>query len=128
MVCSILGLFFNKISQHNLFCNSIVLSLSFILTMSLKLFLSPSKNNNMYSKLKDIAHNPIVNNVFVTDDHRMLVEPACGASLAAIYNDIVSNLQSEGKLGPVTSALVVVCGGSNVSLDSLQSWKKEFDL
>ena len=63
-----------------------------------------------------------------SDDHRVLVEPACGASLAALYGDVIHNLQNEGKLGPVKSALVIVCGGSSVSLAQLQKWKVMFNL
>lgn len=62
------------------------------------------------------------------DDHRQLVEPACGASLAAVYSGILKDLQTQGQLGEIKSALIVVCGGSAVSLDVLDKWKKEFDL
>ncbi|XP_062570218.1 serine dehydratase-like isoform X1 [Saccostrea cucullata] len=62
------------------------------------------------------------------DDHRQLVEPACGASLAAVYSGILKDLQTRGKLGQVKSALIVVCGGSGVTLDALNKWKMEFEL
>ncbi|XP_052717622.1 serine dehydratase-like [Crassostrea angulata] len=62
------------------------------------------------------------------DDHRQLVEPACGASLAAVYSGILKDLQTQGQLGEIKSALIVVCGGSAVTLDALSKWKKEFDL
>uniref|UniRef100_A0A8C5HZQ1 L-serine deaminase n=1 Tax=Gouania willdenowi TaxID=441366 RepID=A0A8C5HZQ1_GOUWI len=52
------------------------------------------------------------------DDEKILVEPACGAALAAVYSDIIKRLQDEGKLaqhlGPV---VVVVCGGNNISME-----------
>ena len=64
----------------------------------------------------------------ITDDHRILVEPACGASLAAVYSDIIHGLQKEGKLGEIKSALVIVCGGSSVTLAQLETWRKMFDL
>ncbi|XP_033747685.1 L-serine dehydratase/L-threonine deaminase-like [Pecten maximus] len=54
------------------------------------------------------------------DDHRMLVQPACGASLAAVYSEVIPRLQKEGKLGVVNSVLVIVCGGSAVTIDRLQ--------
>lgn len=66
--------------------------------------------------------------LFFTDDHRILVEPACGASLAAVYGDVIHNLQNESKLGPVKSALVIVCGGSSVTLAQLEKWKDMFNL
>ena len=54
------------------------------------------------------------------NDHRILVEPACGAALAAIYSKKV-----QFEKGPV---VVEVCGGSGVNLDLLQQWKVQFDL
>ncbi|XP_046559358.1 serine dehydratase-like [Haliotis rubra] len=62
------------------------------------------------------------------DDHRMLVEPACGAALAAAYSNIIPALQQEERLAEVKTVLAVVCGGGSVSLDMLQAWKKQFDL
>lgn len=49
------------------------------------------------------------------DDHRLLVEPACGASLSVLYDnlDIVN---------PFKSVLVVVCGGAVVSVSELDRW------
>ncbi len=49
------------------------------------------------------------------DDHRVLVEPACGAGLAAVY-DAAAPLQG------VSSVLVIVCGGAGVSLALLRAW------
>ena len=49
------------------------------------------------------------------EDHRILVEPACGASLAVIYEG-----RSEPKF--YENILVVVCGGATASLDQLQNW------
>lgn len=62
------------------------------------------------------------------DDHRILVEPACGASLAAVYGDAIHDLKNEGKFGPIKSALVIVCGGSSVTLAQLEKWKSMFNL
>lgn len=50
------------------------------------------------------------------DDHRVLVEPACGAGLSVIY-DRAPELRDLG--GPV---LVIVCGGAGVSLALLRAW------
>jgi L-serine/L-threonine ammonia-lyase len=53
------------------------------------------------------------------DEHRVLVEPACGASLAAVY----------GRAKPlegVRPIVVIVCGGAGVSLPLLDKWKKMF--
>ena len=50
------------------------------------------------------------------DDHRVLVEPACGAALIAAY-DAASPLVGRG---PV---LVIVCGGAGVTLGQLAAWQ-----
>ena len=49
------------------------------------------------------------------DDHRILVELACGAALAAVYN------RAEALSG-LSDVLVIVCGGAGVSLDLLDEW------
>jgi L-serine/L-threonine ammonia-lyase len=49
------------------------------------------------------------------DDHRVLVEPACGASLSAVYG-LAEPLR---QAGPV---LVIVCGGAGVTRDLLSRW------
>lgn len=52
------------------------------------------------------------------DDHRVLVEPACGAALAAAY-ERAEPLQKR------SSALVIVCGGAGVALDRLRAWAEQ---
>lgn len=54
-------------------------------------------------------------------DHRMLVEPACGAALAVLY----SKRLRKGVEGPI---VVQVCGGSGVNLELLQQWKEQLSL
>lgn len=49
------------------------------------------------------------------DDHRLLVEPACGAALAAVY-DRAAPLQG------LSSVLVIVCGGAGVNRALLAEW------
>jgi L-serine/L-threonine ammonia-lyase len=51
------------------------------------------------------------------DEHRVLVEPACGASLAAVYG----KAEPLGGLRPI---VIVVCGGAGVSLGLLDEGKK----
>jgi L-serine/L-threonine ammonia-lyase len=53
-------------------------------------------------------------------DHRLLVEPACGASLAAVYHpvDFLMNKRN---------ILVIVCGGAGVTISRLEAWKRELD-
>lgn len=57
-------------------------------------------------------------------DHRQLVEPSCGASLAVLFDDELRHLH----LKDAKNIVVVVCGGSAVSLDLLAQWKQRFDL
>ena len=52
------------------------------------------------------------------DDHRVLVEPACGASLSVVY-DQAAPLRGRG---PV---LVIVCGGAGVTCDLLTQWDQQ---
>ncbi|XP_012660716.1 serine dehydratase-like [Otolemur garnettii] len=60
------------------------------------------------------------------DDERMLVEPACGAALAAIYSGLLGRLQAEGHLGPaLTSVVVIVCGGNGIDSQELQALKTQ---
>ncbi|XP_041828528.1 serine dehydratase-like isoform X2 [Melanotaenia boesemani] len=58
------------------------------------------------------------------DEERVLVEMACGASLAAVYSGLIRRLQEEGRLptllGPL---LVIVCGGSSINMEQLTSLK-----
>lgn len=55
------------------------------------------------------------------DDMRMLVEPACGAALAVVYQDLPA-------LQAVKRPLVVVCGGIGVDMTKLEAWKTQFAL
>lgn len=48
------------------------------------------------------------------EDHRRLVEPACGAPLSVVYEGLVD----------ASEPLVIVCGGAGVTLEMLESWSK----
>ncbi|MGA7277143.1 MAG: pyridoxal-phosphate dependent enzyme [Desulfocapsaceae bacterium] len=50
-------------------------------------------------------------------DHRLLVEPACGASLAAVY-------QKAPHLVGKNNILLIVCGGAGVSIAQLHQWQE----
>ena len=50
-------------------------------------------------------------------DHRILVEPACGASLALAY-------ENSPALAAFQTVLVVVCGGATATADQLRQWDK----
>ncbi len=51
-------------------------------------------------------------------DHRILVEPACGAALSVVY-------QNADIVKAARSILIVVCGGIGVSIERLLDWQKE---
>ncbi|KAM9329828.1 L-serine dehydratase/L-threonine deaminase-like [Gastrophryne carolinensis] len=60
------------------------------------------------------------------DDEKMLVEPACGAALAAVYSNIIGKLQKEGKLSQdLLSVVIIVCGGNNITLTQLFHLKEQ---
>ncbi|XP_038008804.1 serine dehydratase-like isoform X1 [Motacilla alba alba] len=63
------------------------------------------------------------------DDERVLVEPACGAPLAVLYSGRLQRLQSEGRLpSPLSSVVLVVCGGSNIHTAQLRALKSQLGL
>ncbi len=51
------------------------------------------------------------------DDHRVLVEPACGAALAAVYGQAPT-------LREHATILVIACGGVGATLAQLQAWRE----
>lgn len=60
------------------------------------------------------------------DDERMLVEPACGAALAAIYSGLLGRLQAEGRLQQsLASVVVIVCGGNSIDSQELQALRAQ---
>ena len=50
-------------------------------------------------------------------DHRILVEPACGASLAILS-------ERPADLAGLASVLVIVCGGATCTVEQLQAWAR----
>jgi L-serine/L-threonine ammonia-lyase len=53
------------------------------------------------------------------DDHRVLVEPACGAALAAIYD-------GAPELRGLKCVVVIVCGGRTCTSAMLEEWAVKF--
>lgn len=49
------------------------------------------------------------------DDHRILVEPACGATLSVLYDQAI-------QFKPADQVLVIVCGGAGITLETLQAF------
>ncbi|XP_075218918.1 L-serine dehydratase/L-threonine deaminase-like [Lycorma delicatula] len=63
------------------------------------------------------------------DAERVLVEPACGATLSTVYFGILQNFQNEGLIDITTGpVIVIVCGGNGTSLDLLHTWGERFDV
>jgi len=65
--------------------------------------------------------------------HGYLVEPACSASLAAIYDEEETLLNSQWKQKIFVSdqeqiIVIVVCGGNVVTMDALSTWKQQFNI
>jgi L-serine/L-threonine ammonia-lyase len=60
------------------------------------------------------------------NEERLLVEPACGVCAAVCYKGILKKACPE--LRPESKIVIVVCGGSNVSLDSLEKYAKQFGM
>lgn len=56
------------------------------------------------------------------DDHRVLVEPACGAALALLYSE-----KQRQAIAPFAgkTVVVIVCGGGGVNADILDQWKRD---
>ncbi len=51
-------------------------------------------------------------------DHRLLVEPACGASLALAY-------EKAPELEAYSTVLFVVCGGATATIEQIQQWSQK---
>ena len=51
------------------------------------------------------------------NDHRLLVEPACGASLALAY-------ENHAALAPFRNVLFIVCGGATATVDQIRQWRQ----
>lgn len=63
------------------------------------------------------------------DDARILVESACGATIATVYNGglrkyLGADLTEEQ--WAAKNVVVIVCGGSNISLEMLEKYKTQF--
>ena len=54
------------------------------------------------------------------DEHRVLVEPACGAALA-----LLAAPRHRRLFEPLDSVVVVVCGGSGVDWSIMEQWRRD---
>jgi L-serine/L-threonine ammonia-lyase len=51
------------------------------------------------------------------DDHRVVVEPACGAALAVLYEQLA-------EIEAYPSILAIVCGGATASVEQIHQWAR----
>jgi L-serine/L-threonine ammonia-lyase len=58
------------------------------------------------------------------DDERILIEPACGASVATCYNGMLKKLLPE--LTPESKVAIIVCGGSAISTELLEEFRTTY--
>ena len=61
----------------------------------------------------------------LADDERVMVELACGVNVALCYDGRLEKVLGR-KVRPEEKVVVVLCGGSNVTVDMLGEWKKEY--
>ncbi|PVH95496.1 tryptophan synthase beta subunit-like PLP-dependent enzyme [Periconia macrospinosa] len=61
----------------------------------------------------------------LADDEGMMVELACGVNVALCYDGRLERVLGR-KLRGEEKVVVVLCGGSNVTVDMLAGWRREF--
>lgn len=59
-------------------------------------------------------------------DHKLLIEAACGTALAPIYNGTLKDILPD--LTPTSTLVVVICGGTAVTWDILESYSRQFGI
>ncbi|KAB8304561.1 hypothetical protein EYC80_003943 [Monilinia laxa] len=65
--------------------------------------------------------------VWMADEERILVESACGVSVAVAINGVLKEiLEEDGASVEGKNVVIVVCGGSNISLKTLTDYRERF--
>ncbi|QSZ29413.1 hypothetical protein DSL72_003927 [Monilinia vaccinii-corymbosi] len=65
--------------------------------------------------------------VWMADEERILVESACGVSVAVAINGVLRKiLEEDGESVEGKNVVIVVCGGSNISLKTLTEYRETF--
>lgn len=62
--------------------------------------------------------------LLVAEELRQMVEPACGAAVAVLADEQLMR----ANLNSACTVVVIVCGGSAVSVELMAKWKSDFDL
>lgn len=81
----------------------------------------------VWSKKHQVYPNVITDNQALeaclkfADDHRLMVEPACGAALSLIYSKV---FETKG----YNKIAVIVCGGNIVNRALMQDWKQKLGI
>lgn len=61
----------------------------------------------------------------LADDERVMVELACGVNVALCYDGRLERALGR-KVRPDERVVIVLCGGSNVTVDMLAEWRREY--
>lgn len=61
----------------------------------------------------------------LADDQRFMVEMACGVNVALCYEGRLEQALGK-KLSKESKVVIILCGGSGVTLDILADWRKQF--
>jgi len=61
----------------------------------------------------------------LADDERLMVEMASGVNVALCYDGRLDKVLGR-RLGKGSKVVIVLCGGSNVTVDMLMKWRQEF--
>lgn len=61
----------------------------------------------------------------LADDERVMVELACGVNVALCYDGRLERALGR-KVRPDDKVVVMLCGGSNVTVDMLTRWRQEY--
>lgn len=60
----------------------------------------------------------------LADDERLIVEAACGVNVAVCYGGRLKKLLPG--LTPESKVVIIVCGGSNITLETLMHYREEY--
>ncbi|KAL8962255.1 MAG: hypothetical protein Q9183_005184, partial [Haloplaca sp. 2 TL-2023] len=60
----------------------------------------------------------------LADDERIIVEAACGLNVAVCYDGRLKELLPD--LAPESKVVIVICGGSNITLETLVQYREEY--